>query len=357
MHRLRNLIPLLLLLGGLVAGCETRPPSFDEARGAPRVVLDTLDLASQDSAVAQLSKSMLEGTRSYRLNPGDVVEVQYLHERGRAVSDYHLGVGDEFEVMFPFQPDANHTYVVRPDGRIALPQRGEVTVAGRRPADLAKQIEHMYADLYVNPDVTVNVSKFRTEADDFLRMVAGEYGPHIQSLTISPAGEIQLPAMTSIHTSGLTIDNLNTLVGARVSERYGNINGSVRLVSTGTQQIFVFGEVQKPGPVSTSRERSILQLVGAAGGPTEFAAMNAVRVLYWDAASIPHIRQANLEKVLESASFEQDMSVPVNSVVYVPPTHLAQAGRMVDQVLRKLFLFQGFSAGIQYNLGTSRINP
>jgi protein involved in polysaccharide export with SLBB domain len=211
--------------------------------------------------------------------------------------------------------------------------------------------------LYVNPDVTVNVSKFRTEADDFLRMVAGEYGPHIQSLTISPAGEIQLPAMTSIHTSGLTIDNLNTLVGARVSERYGNISGSVRLVSTGTQQIFVFGEVQKPGPVSTSRERSILQLVGAAGGPTEFAAMNAVRVLYWDAASIPHIRQANLEKVLESASFEQDMSVPVNSVVYVPPTHLAQAGRMVDQVLRKLFLFQGFSAGIQYNLGTSRINP
>ena len=212
----------------------------------------------------------------------------------------------------------------------------------------------MYADIYVNPDVTVNVTKFRTEADDFLRMVAGEYGPHTQSLTISPAGEIQLPAMSPVRASGLTIDDLGTLVGVRVRERFGTIRSTTRLVSTSAQQIFVFGEVQKPGPVSTSRERSILQLVGAAGGPTEFAALNAVRVLYWDTAGVPHIRQANLEKVLENASLEQDISVPVNSVVYVPPTQLAKAGRMVDQVLRKLFLFQGFSAGIQYNLGTLR---
>jgi protein involved in polysaccharide export with SLBB domain len=343
---------ILLLVGGVLAaaGC-TREPSFDQARGEAPVVLDTLDPQARDAAAAQLSKAVQEGTRAYRVGPGDVVEVQFMVSRSRAVPDYRIGVGDELELQFPFQPDANHSYVVRPDGKIGLPQRGEVTVIGRRPGDVSRQIGQLYASVYVNPDVTVNVRSFKTDADDFIRMIAGVNGPHSQSLTVTPAGELDLPVLRPIKASGMTVEELNGIVAARFRERFGNVETSIRLASASAQQVFVFGEVQKPGPQSGARDRTLLQLVAAAGGPTEFAALNAVRVLYWDRAGIAHVRQANLEKELENLSVEQDMAVPANSVVYVPPTYLAKAGRTVDQVLRKLFMFQGFSFGFQYNIG------
>jgi protein involved in polysaccharide export with SLBB domain len=354
--RSANTMPLWLpaLMAGLLLAASScsRPPSFDEERGSAPVVLDTLSPQAADQAATELAKSVLEGVRAYKLQPGDVIDVLFLADHRTAVSDYKIGIGDELELVFPFQPDANHTYVVRPDGRIALPQRGELLVIGKRPADLSRRIGELYSEIYVQPSVTVNVRNFKTDADDFIRMISGTDGPHSQSLTVSPSGEVNLPGTRSVKASGLTIDQLAPIVASLYRERFGSIEANVRLASSSAQQVFVFGEVQRPGPQPAARARTLLQLVGAAGGPTEFAALNAVRVLYWDEVGVAHIRQANVEKILANFSIEQDMAVPANSVVYVPPTYLAQAGRYVDQILRRLFLFQGFTAGFQYNLGT-----
>jgi len=361
MHRkaLRGLLSLVVPAALLLCTSCERPPSFDEARGGPKTELDNLSPQARDQAASQLAKSVQEGIRDYRLEPGDVVDVSFLVSRGRAVADYRIGIGDELELQFPFQQDANHVYVVRPDGRIALPQVGELSVVGLRPEELSKQIGKKYENIYVQPDVTVNVQKFKTDADDFIRMLAGDNLPHSQSLTVTPDGELDVPVLRPVRASGLSIEEVGDILASRYRERFGNIETTVRLASASAQQVFVFGEVKKPGPQPGSRGRTLLQLVAAAGGPNEFAALNAVRVLYWDAAGVAHIRQANLEKVLETLDMEQDIAVPPNAVVYVPPTYLAQAGRYVDQVLRRLFMFQGFTAGFQYNFGTlgTRTNP
>jgi hypothetical protein len=49
--------------------------------------------------------------------------------------------------------------------------------------------------------------------------------------------------------------------------------------------------------------------------------------------------------VMEDLRLDEDMIVPNNSVIYVPPTELAKTGRLLDSVLRDILRFQGFSIG------------
>jgi protein involved in polysaccharide export with SLBB domain len=198
------------------------------------------------------------------------------------------------------------------------------------------------------------VMRFTSGADEFMAAVAGPAGPHSENITVAPDGSITLPMLHSIEAVGRTTDELNSVADHLYAQRIGNVSTTIRLSSVSNQQVFVFGEVQRPGPIAATRGRTVLQLVAAAGGPTEFASMGGVRVLYWDAAGRPLIRQVNLTDVLDKLRLDEDLVVPANSVIYVPPTQLAKAGRFMDQLLRRVFLFQGTSIGFQYGSSSGR---
>ena len=331
-----------------LAGCEEEKRPFEQGQNEAPVYLDNTDPAAQAAASAALSQDVVRGTRDYRLQPGDVVQVLYTTNTRPVVRAYRIGVGDQIEVNFDYQPQLNHAYTVRPDGRIALPMKGEIVAAEKRPADLGREIAARYSDTFVQPSVTVNVVRFTSDADEFMAAVAGPSGPHSENITIAPDGSVTLPMLHPIDAVGQTTDELNRIVDHLYRERLGEVSTTIRLNSVSNQQIFVFGEVQRPGPIPATRGRTALQLIAAAGGPTEFAATDKVRVLYWDAAGRPLIRQINLNDVMEKLRLDEDLVVPANSVIYVPPTALAKAGRFMDQLLRRVFLFQGSSLGIQF---------
>ncbi len=194
------------------------------------------------------------------------------------------------------------------------------------------------------------------EAELFMNMIAGTAAPRAQSLAIAPDGTIALPLLQSITVSGLTVDEVSERASAAYRQRITGVSTSLRLAATTNQQVFVFGEVQRPGPQPATPTRSILQLVAASGGPTEFAALDQVRLLYWDEAGQGRLRVVNLNNVLQRLALDEDMAVPPGSVVYVPPSQLAQAGRLVDQILRRLFLFNGTSGSVGIIFEASRVN-
>jgi polysaccharide biosynthesis/export protein len=72
-------------------------------------------------------------------------------------SEYVIGVGDTISIRAYEQEGLSGSYKVRRDGRIALPLAGEVTVAGKHPSQLAKEIEVLLKQYIVSPRVTVNV--------------------------------------------------------------------------------------------------------------------------------------------------------------------------------------------------------
>jgi polysaccharide export outer membrane protein len=338
---------LLLACILLAAGCDRR--SFDQTRNAEPAYLDAADPAEQATATAALSEALLRGTRAWRLQPGDTLEFGYMLTGLPIVQDYRLGVGDHLEVVFQQQPQYSKLHVVRPDGRITLIRHGEIMAAGLRPLDLGRSIGARYRDELVDPQVSVHVMRASDEAERFAAMVAGSTGPRAQSFTIGPDGTITPPMMQSIKVAGLTVDEVAERAISAYRERLPGVTTTVRLSATTGQVVFVFGEVQRPGPQPAAPARSILQLVAASGGPNEFAAMDQVRLLFWDAAGQGRVRVANLNNVLENLALNEDMAVPPGSILFVPPTRLARAGRMMDQVFRRLFLYSGTAAGFYFS--------
>ena len=74
-------------------------------------------------------------------------------------------------------------------------------------------------------------------------------------------------------------------------------------------------------------------------------------MLYFDAAGRARVRQVNLERVLREAAIEEDRIVPSNATVWAPPTAVARVGRLVNQVIRQIFLFNGKT--ISFNCGNA----
>ncbi len=74
--------------------------------------------------------------------------------------DYRLGFGDVVDVKFLGIPEYNETVTVRPDGRISLQGVGDVDALGLTPAELDALLTAQYAEILVNPNVTVIVKNF-----------------------------------------------------------------------------------------------------------------------------------------------------------------------------------------------------
>jgi polysaccharide biosynthesis/export protein len=83
----------------------------------------------------------------------------------RAETDeYVLGYGDAIDVLFLYNSDLDQTQLkVRPDGKVSLPYVGEVVAAGRPVSALDSVITARYAEIILNPDITVVVRDFKPE--------------------------------------------------------------------------------------------------------------------------------------------------------------------------------------------------
>jgi protein involved in polysaccharide export with SLBB domain len=78
--------------------------------------------------------------------------------------EYIIGQGDALDVLFLYNSDYNQLDLkVRPDGRISLPYVGDVLAAGKPISALDSLLTARYAEIIVNPDITVVVRSYRPQ--------------------------------------------------------------------------------------------------------------------------------------------------------------------------------------------------
>jgi len=168
---------------------------------------------------------------------------------------------------------------------------------------------------------------------------------------VRPDGVVDLPLAQGIPAAGMTLEERRARLNERYARKVGGLTVTARLSQIAANQIFVFGEVREAGAIPAPSPRTLRQTVAAAGRPMPTGAMDQVRVLYFDAAGRARVRQVNLERVLREAAIEEDRIVPSNATVWAPPTAVARVGRLVNQVIRQIFLFNGKT--ISFNCGNA----
>lgn len=111
-----------------------------------------------------------------------------------AAGDYTIAEGDLLNVRVYNQDALSIRGRVRPDGRIGVPLAGEVEALGRRPADLARELEARLKPFIVAPAVVVAVEE-------------------IQPVRIAVLGEVAHPGVFVLEPGASVLQALATAGG------------------------------------------------------------------------------------------------------------------------------------------------
>ncbi|MDP4021781.1 polysaccharide biosynthesis/export family protein [Methylobacterium sp. NEAU 140] len=356
--RRRAALLMLAACAPLLAGCVTARPRQDARAGVPDVtrtgsIQAELPPGLAAAAEEEVGRTMRLGLAHYRANVGDTLEVSFLINSSTVQPNYRLNPSDEFEVDFRTHPEYNRTVIVRPDGRISLPGKNGIRVAGLTPEAAAALIRATYDDVLIDPVVTVMLRRFHTATDDFRDLTQRADGGRIRTLAIEPDGKINLPMVPAVQAAGRTVGEIAASLNAAYRHNLAAVSTSVRLASLVPANTMVFGEVRAPGPVTLTGPRTLAQVLGSAGGTLPTAAGEAVRIIRFDTGAAGTVQTVDIGR----PGLADAIIVPPNATVYVPPSFLAKTARAVDLVVRQILLFNGTGFGVNYITGPSASTP
>ncbi|HMM52585.1 MAG TPA: polysaccharide biosynthesis/export family protein [Burkholderiaceae bacterium] len=284
---------------------------------------------------------------AYRIGPGDALRVTVWNHPdlnlppNLAVTPSTLTSGSAAVAsnVVPYR-------VVDRDGAIYFPLAGRVPAVGRTVPELRSQIARQLSRYVKDPQVEVEIAAYRSQR---VFMVGELKTPG--NLTIT---DVPMPIADAIGQAGGTTTNadLSAVTVARGDKTYtvdlerlfyeGDLSlnmvlrhGDVVTVPDRRQRkIFVLGEVMQPKSYLLQRGRtSLAEALSDAGGPNPLSAhAGQVYVLRAGADEKPVIYQLDARSP-EALILADRFALRPRDVVYIDPTQLARAGRVLAQLL------------------------
>lgn len=278
----------------------------------------------------------------YRLAEGDTMEFLYLTVPNKTNTPYKLAVKDSVDVEFAFHPELNRTVRVRPDGRISIPRKRDVMVAGMTADQTSDMLKRTYADLLKDPEITVTVREFNAKLDELQKAIATAPYGQARVVAVRPDGNISLPFIPDVRAAGLTLPDLTREVNKQYASIIADMQVSVLLKDVVGNLVFVDGEVNRAGVFNMRTPMTVQQAIAMAGGLKSTAEPRTVLLLSKgpDGSVIP--RTVDLTRVNASTDYQ----IGRDDLVYVPRSTIARANIWVDQNIKGLLMFQGWSLGL-----------
>jgi polysaccharide export outer membrane protein len=219
--------------------------------------------------------------------------------------DYIIGVQDSVNVTVWENADLTGKFTVQPDGAITLPLVGRVKAAGLSLSGFEMQLTRALADGFlIEPRVAVTLDAHRGRRIFIFGAVSspGAYAlPEGQTLieALVRAGYATASQVVVVRpkrpSSGPTLpENAGDADVIRINLKelekdveQGSLARNIPLQDGDTvfiprsdpTRIFVTGQVRTPGAYSITENTSVLQAVALAGGVTESAAINRLRIV------------------------------------------------------------------------------
>lgn len=168
------------------------------------------------------------------------------------------------------------------------------------------------------------------------------YTPELnESLLVRPDGKIAMQLIGEVNAAGLSTAQLQHQLQARYARHLKDPEITVILKSFSNYQVFVDGEVDKPGMIELQPGLSAWEAIIKVGGFKETATRESVLVIRHGAENrpVPYLVD------LKSDSLDQPESqfiLQAHDIVFVPKTAIAEADKFVSQYVEKLLLFKGW---------------
>ncbi len=250
--------------------------------------------------------------------------------------EYKIGPKDLLVIRVFKVPELNTTVRVGEDGTITLPLIGKISVEGLTRYQLEEKISRLLAEKYVkNPQVTVFIKEYRSRTAMIMGAVKKPGAYEIVGKTtliqlIAQAGGITSRAQDRIIILREREGKQKTIVVPIIPllfEGRGDFNVEIfpgdviNIPGELTMEVYVFGQVRKPGVVELPMGygATILQAIAKAGGFTERAKKTSV-IIRRRKGEREEIMKVNVKDILKGK--KPNVKLKPYDIIYVPESLL-----------------------------------
>jgi polysaccharide export outer membrane protein len=101
----------------------------------------------------------------------------------------------------------------------------------------------------------------------------------LQQVPVRPDGRISTPLVNDVQAAGLTTEQLKQVLTEKLAEYVTAPEVTVVVMQINSRQVFVLGEVLRPGSVPLVHDTRVLDAISMAGGFGTFADKNGVKII------------------------------------------------------------------------------
>jgi polysaccharide export outer membrane protein len=160
------------------------------------------------------------------------------------------------------------------------------------------------------PEYTIGVG-------DVLSVVFWRERDLSSDVTVRPDGRITLPLINDIYVSGLTPTELRSQLTGLASRFVTDPTPSVIVRQVNSRNVFITGQVVKPGAYPIYGPTRVLQLIAAAGGLREFAHSSDI-VIVRNTDGHQTSQEFNYKDVTKQRNLAQNIELEPGDTVVVP---------------------------------------
>jgi protein involved in polysaccharide export with SLBB domain len=270
-------------------------------------------------------------SHDYMISAGDQIEVSY-HIDVRKQDKYEIAVGDQIRIEFAHYPHLDRTLNVRPDGRITLPQVGDIMAFGYAPMSLAAEISKKYVSTLRNPASTVSLIRFGENIRELKQTIKTSTRGQSRLVLVQPDGRISVPLLKPIRVAGMRIEGIQKTINTEYKKMVSGMFTSVTLIQATGNRIYVMGAVQNPGFFQLVGPTTVSQGIAMAQGFQHSAATKEVLLISRDEKGHAVGKIINMYDILKSGNIGLDSMLRQADIIYVPDTTLSRAGIFMDNI-------------------------
>ncbi len=148
-----------------------------------------------------------------------------------------------------------------------------------------------------------------------LRVVVREWEQVSQEMTVTPEGLIFPEQLERMTAAGQTIEALRRAVVQGYSRIFANPEVTLSVSAQRAIEVYVTGDVVRPGRYLQTGMATVLDALYSAGGPSEIGSYRRIRLTRIGAAPV----ELDLYDYLLTGSREQDVLLNPGDTIFVPP--------------------------------------
>ena len=281
----------------------------------------------------------------FALSPRDVLDVMYHFETVQS-GKYQIAPHDKLSIKFLSAPAYDDIYQVRPDGYIALPLAGDINVRGMTVEEVQRLLVDTYRHILNRPEFFVNLAEFQVHLKEIQKSLSHPNLGQARLVAVRDDHKITLPLIGDLSVRDKTLEQLTREANSLYQEAVPGMSVDILLQTSQPHELYVFGEVNKPGGHAIASPVSIFAAMALAGGPNYNASLDTVLVLKKKDREM-------VGKVYDFNSLLTGKSDAVilhpDDIVYVPRSRLSTASQTM-QYISNILLFRGMDVSYSYRL-------